>query len=141
PAVALAPNDTMQLRIYPPPDPILRRLCDSPLEKIGIEVLPPMRKTARHNLRFRIPNRAPQHPVTPIFDGDYVAVIRFAENLQHFSRVNPVVAMQDSGARFDYNSGHSGNSRTGATAAKRNSASGSACPANMSAVMINLMQP
>jgi phosphoribosylaminoimidazole-succinocarboxamide synthase len=65
-----------------------------------------MRKAARHNLRFRIPNRAPQHPIASIFNGDYVAVSRFAENFQHFGRINPVVAMRDSGARSDDNSSH-----------------------------------
>jgi hypothetical protein len=48
--VALAPDNAMQLRIYFSSLPIFRRLRDSPLEKIEIEILPAVGKTARHNL-------------------------------------------------------------------------------------------
>jgi len=49
----------MQLGIYSPAGAVFRRLRDSSLEEIQIELLSPVRKTARHNLRLRIPDRAP----------------------------------------------------------------------------------
>ena len=48
--VALAPDNAMQVWGYFSSVPIFRRLRDSPLEKIEIEILPTVGKTARHNL-------------------------------------------------------------------------------------------
>jgi hypothetical protein len=94
------------LRSYFSSLPIFRRPCDSPLEKIEIEILPAVGKTARHNLRLRIPDRAPLISGLPILNRNDVAVSRIAENLQHFARENPVVAMQNPRSRSNYNSSH-----------------------------------
>src|SRR2546430_3567830 len=64
----------MQLGIYFSSLPIFRRLRNSPLKKIEIELLAAVRKTARHNLRFRIPDRASQHSISSILDRNNVAI-------------------------------------------------------------------
>src|SRR5207247_7903114 len=105
-AVALAPDNAMQLGIYFSPLPIFRRLRNSPLEKIEVELLAAVRKTARHNLRLRIPDRAPQHSISPILDGNNVAIGGVTEDLQPLARENPIVSVQNSRARANYYSRH-----------------------------------
>jgi hypothetical protein len=95
-AIALAPDNAMQLGIYFSSLPIFRRLRNSPLAKIEIEILAAVRKTARHNLRFRIPDRAPEHSISPILDRNNIAIGGITEDLQHFARKNPVVSVQNS---------------------------------------------
>src|SRR6266496_599325 len=130
----------MQLGIYFSSLPILRRLRNSPLEKIEIEILAAVRKTARHNLRFRIPDRAPQHAVAPILDRNNGAIGGITEDLQHLARKNPVVSVQNPRSRSNDNSSHRGNCRAAASSAKRRRASGSACPTNVSAIIVSAMR-
>src|SRR5205807_9219680 len=105
-SVAFAPDNAMQLGIYLPSLPIFRRLGNSPLEKIEIEILPSVRKTARHNLRFRIPHRAPKHSIAPILNRNNVAIGRITEDLQHLAGKNPVVPVQNPRPRSNDNSSH-----------------------------------
>src|SRR5438552_4087491 len=96
----------MQLGIYFSSLAIFRRLRNSPLEKIEIELLAAVRKTTGHNLRFRIPDRAPQHSISPILDRNNVAIGGITEDLQHLARENPVVSVQNSRPRSNYYSSH-----------------------------------
>src|SRR5438128_11752048 len=107
----------MQLGIYLPSLAIFRRSPNSSFEEIEIEILPPVRKTARHNLRFGIPDRAPKHPVPPVLDRNDVAIGRVTEDLQHLAGKNPVVSVQNPRPRSNDNSSHRGNCRAAASAA------------------------
>jgi hypothetical protein len=108
----------MQLGIYFSSLSIFRRQRNSPLEKIEIEILAAVGETARHNLRFRIPDRAPQHSIAPILNRNDGAIGRIAENLQHLARENPVVSVQNPRPRSNDNSSHGANCRAAVSAAK-----------------------
>ena len=104
--VALAPNDATQFWIDPSPVAVFGRLANAAFEKIKIEVLALARKTARHDLRLGIVNRAPDQAIATVLERNDVAVYWVAEYFQHLARKNPVVSVQNSGARFDDYSCH-----------------------------------
>ena len=81
--------------------PLLLRVRASLLE---VENLFPSRKAPRHDLRFRVINRAPDQPIFAVPEGNDVAVRRISKNLQHFTGKHVVVPMQNSCSRFDDNS-------------------------------------
>ena len=85
-SVALAPDHAAKLIVDLAPFAVFGRLRDPALEEIKIEVLFPPRKTPRHDLRFRIVNRAADQMVLAVFERNHVAVRRFAENFQDFAR-------------------------------------------------------
>src|SRR5205814_4454128 len=85
-SIALAPDNATKPRIDSVPRPIFRRLRDSALEKIEIEVLFPARKSARYDLRFAVVDRAAEQPVFSILQRNHIAISRIAKHLQHFSR-------------------------------------------------------
>src|SRR5712691_8703846 len=104
--VALAPNDPAQFWIDPSPVAVVGRLANAAFEKIKIEILPLPRKTARHDLRPGIVNRAPDQTIAAILERNDVAVYWVAEYFQHLARKNPVVSVKNSGPRFDDDSCH-----------------------------------
>src|SRR5438132_5072251 len=105
-SVALAPDNAMQLGIYLPSLAIFRRSRNSSFEEIEIELLPPVRKTARHNLRFGIPHRAPHHSIAPILNRNNIAIGWITEDFQHLAGKKPVVSVQNSRSRSNDNSSH-----------------------------------
>jgi hypothetical protein len=104
--VALAPNDAAQTPNEATPRPIFRCLANPALEKIQIEILFPPRKSARHNLRLAVVNRAPDQVIFPVLEGNHIAVSRVPENLQHFAREHPIVSVENPRPRFDDNPRH-----------------------------------
>ena len=106
--IAFAPDQPTELRIHSAARAIFHRLREPARKKIRIEFLPASRKTPGDDLRFGIVNRAAEQPVFSVFQRDDVAVGWIAKDLQHFAGENPIMAMEDAGARFDDEAGHVG---------------------------------
>ena len=104
--VALAPNQAAESRVQAATRSIFDRLRDSALEEIEIEILFPAREPARHDLGFRIIDRAPDQVIPPVLERNDVAVVRPAEDLQDFAPKDPIVPVQNARARFHHQSGH-----------------------------------
>jgi hypothetical protein len=105
-SVALAPDEPTEPGIDPPSRPIFHRLGDPALEEIEIEILFPARETPGHDLRFRIVNGAPNEVIAPVLERDDIAVVRRTKNLQDFAPEDPVVAVENSRARFNNKAAH-----------------------------------
>src|SRR6185369_5391689 len=90
-SVALAPNHATKSIVDLSPFAILSRLRDPAFEEVEIEILFSPRKSARHDLRFGIVNRAADQMITAILKRYDVAIRRLSENLQHFAGEDPIV--------------------------------------------------
>jgi hypothetical protein len=91
--VALAPRDPTKVWIDTSSRSVFGGLCDAAIKEVQIEILFPPREAPRHDLRFRVVNRAADQMILTVFKRDDIAVRRFPENFQHFARKHPVVAV------------------------------------------------
>ncbi len=105
-SVALAPDDATEPRIDSAPLPVLDRLRDPALKKIEIQLLSSARKSAGHDLRFGVVDRAPKKTVASILERDHVAVGGISKYLQDLTAEHPIVSVENSRARFNDKATH-----------------------------------
>ena len=82
------------------------RLLDATLEEIRVKILAASREAPRHDLRFAVVNRAAEEVILAVLERDDIPIGGVAEHLQDLAGENPIVAVQDAGARFDDEAGH-----------------------------------
>src|ERR1700730_7621216 len=92
-SIALAPNDSPEVRIDLSPIAVIGSLGNSAFEEIEIEVLTLPGKSAGHDLGFRIVNCTADQLVAAVFERNHVAIGRFTQNFEHLAGEDPVVAV------------------------------------------------
>ena len=100
-AVAFAPDEAAEEFIEAAAAAMLDGLADAAGEEIQVEVLAAAGEAAGDDLGVRVIDRGAERAVAKILEGDHVAGLGVAESFLDLGGVNPLVAVENTGAGSD----------------------------------------
>ena len=107
-AVGFAPDKTTKVFFNREGIAVVNGLSETTSEEFLVQFLFSPRNSARHDLGVWIVDRHAERAVLEVLEGDEITGFGLPKGLLDFRRVDPLMSVEDTGARFDDKTWHGG---------------------------------